>query len=116
MMPQYGGIERRRYFRLAYPVADRPVCQIRDRQYPLVEISEEGMRLVVAQARGFKANQELALTLQLHEGRNIHVVGEVHRMHDDQLVLKLNCAIPLSVIVAEQRYLLVKYPRHASEE
>lgn len=110
-MNQVNYAERRQFFRLRYPFADRPRLIVQHKVYELTEISEGGLRFSSKQAAQFPLAQFLTVTLSLHGGKTVDVEGHTLRIERDEVIMQLTLGIPGRVVVDEQRYLIRKY-RH----
>ncbi len=101
--------DRRAFFRLRYPITERPRMQMLTRQYVVTEISEGGIRLRPTVLADFPVGSELNAVLAFHDGESLTVNGTVYRHSGDEVVIRLPKGIPESRIFAEQRYILKKY-------
>ncbi len=101
--------ERRQHFRLQYPLAERPMSLIRGEAYPILDLSEGGIRIQVAQNTQFVEGETLALTMQL-ASKEFDVAGKVVRVKESSVGILLTEAIPLSTIRDVERTLREKYP------
>jgi PilZ domain len=94
----------RAFYRLVYPLLARPELRIGGQSYSVVDLSEEGVRF---EARGPFPEIGLPMEgqLQFKSKTEIDVAGIVVRVTPPTVALKLVRAIPLPVIMEEQRYL-----------
>ena len=60
--------ERRRHYRLRYPEAERPTARINDSDYLVVDISEGGVRVLLAGGRALPRDQRFAGTVLFPDG------------------------------------------------
>ena len=111
--------QRRRHFRLVYPITDRPWAVIEGVKYPIINISESGAlvsligierALRVERSRGVLLAEQTFVTGELHFGdrASVRVMGYVHVVRPNSFVIKLAELIPLSIIMSEQRYIIQK--------
>ncbi len=102
--------QRRAFFRLPYPHAERPSLLADDAVYPVSEISEGGLRVVALdQGDVLARQQDVQGTLRL-AGGDVQLHGRVLRQQGEEVVLVLTEGIPLSLMVSEQRRLIRKFP------
>ncbi|MDB5306806.1 MAG: hypothetical protein JWO38_1008 [Gemmataceae bacterium] len=101
--------QRRAFYRLRYPEAERPTVQVDDRGYEVAELSEAGVRVLLAGQwvgpgapfRGF---------LRFRDGVVVLVSGEWLRTEGDEGVARLTTGVSLRRMLDEQRRLLRLYP------
>ena len=62
--------QERAFYRLQYPLAERPHLQVDDRSYKVSEISEEGARILLADSAGLDDGQSFEGVIQFHDGEN----------------------------------------------
>ncbi|MFB9134362.1 PilZ domain-containing protein [Vibrio olivae] len=101
--------QRRAFFRLNYPKRARPNVRIDGDLYHVSEVSEQGIR-VVMNPRGFYHGLTLKGRLNLHQDKQIEVQGQVIRMEETEVILKLDLGPSFRDMVQEQRYLRQNYP------
>lgn len=118
--------ERRRDYRLRYPEALRPVLEVEQplecaSRYPVVDLSERGLRYLAAgdalDAGAValpRLGARVVARLLPEEGEEpIAVAGRVVRVQDGEVALHLGATpIPLTAFLAEQRRVL-RRARHA---
>lgn len=102
--------ERRAYYRLPYPEAERPTIWVGNYRFAVVEISEMGARLLLAGSGGLPQCGPVVGFVQFHDGEMVPVEGTVLRVEGAQAVLQLSAGIGLPRMLAEQRRLLQLYP------
>ncbi len=104
--PHGGGRERRRHFRLRYPIQKRPFIDVNDHVCQLTELSEGGLRF---RCEGWKAPLGEDVTARVHfdDGTTVILVGaEVKRMDGDEVVLTFRDGVSLARMVREQRRII----------
>ncbi len=71
--------DRRGHYRLRYPEAERPTARINDLDYLVVDISEGGVRVLLAGGRGLRRDQRFAGTVLFPDGETVPIEGVVLR-------------------------------------
>ncbi len=104
----------RAYYRIEYPIFERPWFDIGGRIHDVVDCSEAGLRYRLAGAAGGppKIGDTISGQLRFRRGEQVEVAGRVVRVQDGQIALNLDPpGIPLKIIFDEQRFILKKYPQ-----
>ncbi|GLQ73983.1 PilZ domain-containing protein [Vibrio penaeicida] len=102
--------QSRQYYRLRYPKSERPRIKAWNKQFPVTEISEKGLRLLFSSEVDVKKRMEIKGTLILSGGESFDVIGEVLRLDGTELVIKLNEGPSLKHMAAEQIRIRKKFP------
>ena len=103
----YGGPERRRYFRLEYPPNECPQLRIGKKTFRIVDISERGIRFVNDINARFAEWVRGVIIFQ--DGVSLEIEGKIVREHGDELAVQIVIApIPPARVLQEQRYLIAK--------
>jgi hypothetical protein len=102
--------EKRRYYRLQYPKPERPTVWFQGCCYVVSEISEGGVRVILAGACAVRLGQSFAGILRFKDGGTVPIVGVVIRLDHDEIVVKLSKGISLKCMIAEQSRVRKKYP------
>ncbi len=95
----------RAYYRLVYPTALRPTFRTGGRVYPVVDLSEEGARLLFSEGSCPDHEADLAGTIGLPGGESISVKGRVVRVDAPFASLRLSQGVPFGVMMDQQRFL-----------
>ncbi|HXW96661.1 MAG TPA: PilZ domain-containing protein [Gemmatimonadales bacterium] len=101
----------REHYRVAYPTALRPKLLVQGVSFDVVDISERGIRFRLGQAERPEPGFELEGVVRFKRGETVNIRGTVLRVVDGEVASWLEEAIPLRVIMEEQRYLLDRH-RH----
>ena len=106
----------RSFYRLRYPKPARPVVRIDGLTYPVVELSESGMRIVVSPETACPVNSPLTGHVIFSDQSSEVVEGEVLRteVKDDdfsEAILQLTTGVSLKRMLAEQMRIRKQYPR-----
>lgn len=100
--------QKRQFFRIEYPIDERPSLIVGDDTYEVLDTSERGMRLAPIGHQPIPGN--LKGTLRFRDGSECLVAGMVARQAPDgSLVVKLTVGISLANIMKEQRRLIQRY-------
>jgi len=102
--------ERRRYFRLRYPVSARPLLTISVRNFLVRELSEGGLRFASDMPDEFRVGDIIQGRITFRDKESIPVEGKVLRLADDEIIVQLSRGIPLRRMVEEQKYLIKQFP------
>jgi hypothetical protein len=95
----------RQHYRIQYPVAARPHITIEGRSFEVIDLSEGGVRFRTEDTPSFAMADEVSGRVRFRRTEAVHVKGAVVRLGGREVALKLDVAIPLRVIIEEQRYL-----------
>lgn len=100
---------RRGFYRLRYPDAERPALDADGLVAAVAELSEGGMRVVAGDFR-VAVGCRVAGEVRFADGETVWVDGTVLRHDAGEAVLQLEVGVPLPRMVAEQKRLLRRYP------
>lgn len=97
--------ERRQNYRIIYPDTYRPSLVIRNTQFEIIDLSENGVR--------FKLKENVKLPgdlfhaeVRLHDDSSVEILGKIIRIGgEDAAMFMLVKKIPYQIILAEQAYL-----------
>ena len=106
MAPAYSGEERRRHYRVRYPVLRRPLMDVWGRRYEVIDISEGGVRFQCPDSQGIAAGQQVRAVITFDDMGKAEVEGTVVRIEPRHVALQLSVGVPYSRIVREQLHLL----------
>src|ERR1044071_8502574 len=95
----------RQHYRIQYPVAARPHITIEGRSFEVIDLSEGGVRFRTEDTPSFGMADNVSERIRFQRTEVVEVKGAVVRLGSREVALKLNVAIPLRVIIEEQRYL-----------
>lgn len=99
-----------RLYRIQFPTPERPTFEANDCQYTVLDCSETGIRYRVNGPLP-DVGTEVSGVLRLRRGEDIEVEGEVVRLYDHEVGLRLKPpGIPLRTIIAEQLFIRKHYP------
>lgn len=96
--------ERRRYFRVAYPEAVRPVLRTRTHEFEVLGLAEKSLRF--CNPAKVRLVDWVKGTLTFFDGTSVEVEGKIVRRHNDEVVLYLITPLPFSRMLQEQRLVI----------
>jgi len=97
-------VDRRAYERIEYPTGVRPVLHWRDRTAEVLDCSERGVRLRLADGNWPTVSEELIGRVAFPTGVAVEVEGVVVRHREGELAVQFTMRwIPREVIQGEQR-------------
>jgi hypothetical protein len=100
---------RRAYYRVTYPLMERPTFEVEGGRFEVVECSERGLRYQVANSGPPAIAAELKGTIEFRRGGKTDVAGQVIRSQGGEVVLILDKrGIPFADVLLEQQYLRSK--------
>jgi len=105
-MEAYRGEERRRHYRIRYPIMRRPSVDVWGRRYEVIDVSEEGMRFHCPDSQSVTAGQPVQAVITFDDAAQADVEGTVVRVERRRVALQLCVGIPYARIVREQLHLL----------
>ena len=112
----------REFYRLTYPLSGRPELVVEGKTFPVVDISEGGMRLQVQQAemQSWPVGEAVCGHVRFSDGESFQVAGEIVRHSDISGVfhcaVSLSKGIPYARMLAEQRFMMQIFPASKKPE
>jgi len=111
----FGGNSRlkestRQFFRLRYPVRERPRLRILAETFTVIDTSESGLLFFSSALPKFDLDLEVSGQLVFQDGQRIKIRGKVVRRNKNHYAMALEDGIPLTKMMAEHLALLAKYP------
>jgi PilZ domain len=106
---------RRKFYRLRYPIMARPQFRTGKHEFAVAELSESGMRVV---ADDLTLSRGIAISgdVRFADGVVCGVLGKVLRYEGDEAILKLEMGLPLRRMLAEQQWVIRTYPMYRPDE
>lgn len=108
-MSASGSSERRSFYRLQYPEAERPRLFFENMEFKVAELSESGMRIVLGGWR-LKSERPMLGWIKFKDGLASVVEGKVLRIEEGEAIVHLTLGVSLKRMLAEQRRLIRLYP------
>jgi hypothetical protein len=102
----------RNYFRLEYPKEARPHIAIGEDKFPVINLSEKGVKFYFDAKRStfvLDAEANFSATIIFQDSACTKVIGKILRIDGDAVVLELSEGVSLQTIMSEQRILLNKF-------
>jgi hypothetical protein len=81
--------ERRRFFRLRYPLTLRPVARARGERFEVAEVSEEGLVLWCPALEPFRLGEPIHADVRFADGCTHGVIGRVLRIRRQEIIIQL---------------------------
>ena len=106
--------QRRNYFRIRFPITQRPCLVVNAAQFDIVELAETGARVIVNGAGPSDTTGEFDAMIQFRDGVMVPVTARVHRREGDEAILRFSTNLPYAIIASEQRRLLKLFPRQTA--
>lgn len=106
---QYEGENRRKHFRIQYPVNRRPKLIILDIEYEVIDISEQGIRFLGKKLYEFEIGSEVKVKIVFYDRGSLDLKGKILRVNKEQTIIYLSTTIPFERIAQEQRYVRDNY-------
>jgi hypothetical protein len=100
---RYKAPERRECIRFEYPPEHRPVFRVRNKKLKIIDISEQGLKLL--NDKQVKLGAMVHGSILFLNGKSMEITGKIVWEHDNQIGLLL-APLPPSVILAEIRNLM----------
>lgn len=108
-MTRHRRAERRTYFRLSYPPADRPILLLYDEEYEITELSENTFTFRKKGELGLGNEPWMLASIRFHDGEEVRIEGVVIREEEAKAVVRVRGGISFQRMMKEQRHLVAKY-------
>lgn len=105
----YKGSNKREFYRIRYPIWDRPVMKLDGSYFEVMDIAEKGIKFFCKECSEFMPDAEIQFTLTFHDNESLELEGTILRVYSTAVVIYLEEDIPLGRIIKEQQYILAKY-------
>ena len=109
---------KRGYYRIEYPIGDRPLVVADDHGLEIIDCSESGLRYALPDTKPRpEVGSDFAGSIRFREAtENVEVIGVVARVYGPSVAVRFTAkTIPFSVILAEQRRLRRQYLTHLQD-
>jgi hypothetical protein len=111
---KYDGPQRRKHYRIEYPITERPTLIVGDsEEYEIIDVCEKGIKFFFHAGRSFLPLQSFKAKIRFHDDEEEEIEGKVLRANEDFVVVQLTTkVISYKRIVKEQLYFRKKpeYP------
>jgi hypothetical protein len=101
--------QRREYFRVEYPIVERPVFSLTAGRFDVMDISEFGIKFYITVAHDFSPGQIIGGKVKFNDGRVLDIEGEILRCDDHSVSVRLTKSIPMMRIQKETVHLMMTY-------
>ncbi|MGE0173431.1 MAG: PilZ domain-containing protein [Oligoflexales bacterium] len=100
----------RDHFRIEYPPGERPKISLAGKTFPIHNLSESGVLFSFnIPIEDFELDMRVEATIHLRNNSTFQVQGEIMRVMNNKVAVRLDNPIPFQIIMAEQRYLIAKF-------
>lgn len=100
----------RDFYRVTYPARERPALVLADAEWSILDLSESGIRYQVTSGELPEVGDEVYGEVRFHRGDRVLVAGEVVRVDERSVALRLEPpGLPFRFLLEEQQYLRTKY-------
>ncbi len=100
----------RDFYRVTYPMRERPVLVLQDAEWPIYDLSETGIRYEVATGDLPEVGEEIYGEVRFQRGDRTLIAGEVLRIEGRRIALRLEPpGVPFRILLEEQQFLRTKY-------
>jgi len=106
MAPTYSGQERRRHYRIRYPIMRRPSVDVWGRRYEVIDVSEGGVRFSCPDSDDVATGEPVQAVITFDDAGRADVEGTVVRIERRRVAVALTVGVPYARIVREQLHLL----------
>ncbi|MBD2858207.1 PilZ domain-containing protein [Spongiibacter sp. KMU-158] len=108
--------QNRQHFRLVFPRQGRLHLKTASgQQFPIVDISEKGLKLDFDSAQELKLHQFVGGEIRFHDGNKIKVLGKVIRKDSRGAALHLDLGVTSRDMLREQVHIMQRYPMFLEE-
>ena len=97
--------EDRKSFRIEYPPSYRPQFIHIIGKFPVLDLSEGGLRFEVDPEHTFMETEKVRAILKLVSDNEVEIRGRVVRVHGRQITFQFIDEFPMAVLVEEERFL-----------
>lgn len=97
--------DRRQFVRLRYPHTERPTVEMQGHEYPVCEISEQGMRLLFRSSDRFSLGVPFSGIVHFCDHEDVPIEGIALRQHASEVAVKLTKGISSERIDEEKQHL-----------
>ena len=101
--------DHRRHFRIKYPPEDRPTLEVDSLSFPVVDLSESGLKFVTSLKFKPALRQEIKGILNFIDYSQQAIDGKVVRLIGDFVMLNFRQPIPLNRLRLEADRLIARY-------
>jgi hypothetical protein len=96
----------RAHYRILYPIHVRPTFLVDGVSYPIIDLSEAGMRCAIPGVHLPDPGSFLDGQVKFSRGGTCPIKGEVVRSDHTSMALRFKAGVPYAQVMDEQRFLL----------
>ena len=101
--------QKREYYRVEYPLNERPALLSMDDEFEVVDISEGGLKFKVDSNINLSVGDELGGTIKFSDNYTFVCKGKVIRIDDGKVAINYTHNLPLERVRLEHLLLIQKY-------
>jgi len=99
----------RDFFRLTYPMVDRPKLTVGEREYEVAEIAENTISFFKLDEDDAGNEQDINAVIKFHDNDRTHIAGKVIKTDGKKVVIKFHGGVSFRRMMKEQQNLITKY-------
>ncbi|NIP92153.1 MAG: PilZ domain-containing protein [Akkermansiaceae bacterium] len=99
----------RAYYRVEYPIQERPAFVVDEVEMAVHDLSEHGVRFTRHPHLRLAEGETVSGLIRFRDRGELHVEGRVVWVRGDMAALELQVPVPFGTILDEQRYLRNRY-------
>jgi hypothetical protein len=103
--------QKRDHFRIVFPVGQRPCLAAGLAEWDVIDLSENGAKVMVKREASPGNRGAFAATIRFHDGTSTQVSAAVQRREGNCVILSFAEPLAYPLIMGEQRRLLRLFPR-----
>ena len=101
--------QKREYYRVEYPLNDRPALLSKEGEFEIIDISEGGVKFKAENYRHFSVGDMLGLSIKFSDNYTFNCMGKIVRIDNENVAVNNMHHIPLERIRSEHLQLIQKY-------
>ena len=103
------GVEKRKHFRIKYPVDVRPFLVLMGKRFQVIDISESGLKFKSLDGAGLKVGSALEGEIDFAQRQKYQFKGTIVRAVGDLLMVQFDQHCPQDVLKKEADYLIERF-------
>ena len=104
-----GRVNRRKHFRLRYPLGAGPLLVIGEKQFQIVELSEGGLQFTFEDS-ALVVGESVTGKLRFAGGIELPVTGKLVRVDEGRVAVELTTKVGQDRIISEQKRIIRAFP------
>ncbi|MCW9013914.1 MAG: PilZ domain-containing protein [Gammaproteobacteria bacterium] len=98
--------QQREYYRINYPMAERPSLISREEEFEVIDVSEYGVKFKIQEISPFILGEEVTADIRFSDDEVYPCSGHINRYTNKEVVILLETPIPLNKIRSEHIHLI----------